>query len=175
VSVFGFGVVLAAIWVLLWGSASPANVLSGIVVAVVLIVFVPGVRRPSRTFVFRPLAVARLASHFAATIIQANIVLTREVLSGRSQIRTGVVGVPLPPCSWELTTLIANLLALAPGTLPIEVERDPDVLYVHVLHLHDVEKVRHEIRYLTVLAVRAFGTRAAVADLERLLGAEARA
>jgi multicomponent Na+:H+ antiporter subunit E len=173
-SSFGFGVVLAAIWVLLWGSASPANVLSGIAVAVILILLVPGMRRPRRGLVFRPLAVARLASHFVVTTIQANVVLTREVLTRGSQIRTGVVAVPLPPCSGELTTLIANLLALAPGTMPIEVEREPNVLYVHVLHLNDVDEVRRQIQDLTVLAVRAFGTRGAVADLDALRGAEAR-
>ena len=64
---------------------------------------------------------------------------------------------PLPDCSDELLTLITNLLALSPGTMPVELRHDPTVLYVHVLHLRDVEDVRDEIRRLTDLAVRAFG------------------
>jgi multicomponent Na+:H+ antiporter subunit E len=158
---------LALIWVLLWGSASPANVLSGMLVGGMLILAVPGLRRRGRLRVpFRPLAIARFAGHVAFQVVASNVVLTREVVTPRSRIRTGVIGVPLPYCSAELVTLINNLVALTPGTMPLEVTNDPAVLYVHVLHLEDVEEVRREILHLTALAVRAFGTPAAIAALE---------
>jgi multicomponent Na+:H+ antiporter subunit E len=96
--------------------------------------------------------------------VRSNVELTREVLSRQSRIRTAVVGVPLPGCSDELLTLITNLLALSPGTMPIELRHDPIVLYVHVLHLTDIEEVRRQIVHLADLTVRAFGTADAVAD-----------
>jgi multisubunit Na+/H+ antiporter MnhE subunit len=61
---------------------------------------------------------------------------------------------------------VANVLALTPGTMPIEVTRTPPVIYVHVLHLHDVEAVRRDIRTLSALAVRAFGSDSAVDALD---------
>ena len=42
--------------------------------------------------------------------------------------------------------------------MPLELTQDPTVLYVHVLHLRDVEAVRRDILRLTDLAVRAFGS-----------------
>ena len=51
--------------------------------------------------------------------------------------------------------------------MPIEVVRDPPVLYVHVLHLHDVEAVRDESATWSDLAIRAFGSKDAVAALDR--------
>ena len=42
--------------------------------------------------------------------------------------------------------------------MPIDLTSDPTVLYVHVLHLEDVEAVRRDILRLTDLAVRAFGS-----------------
>ena len=39
--------------------------------------------------------------------------------------------------------------------------------YVHVLHLHDVEAVRDEVRRMEHLAIRAFGSKEAVAALDR--------
>ncbi len=126
---------------------------------------VPGLRRRSRERrPFRPLAVARLVGYMLATTVRSNVELTREVLSPTTRLRTGVVGVPLPACSDELLTLISNLLALSPGTMPIEMRSNPVVLYVHVLHLTDVEDVREEILHLTDLTVRAFGTDQAVAE-----------
>ncbi len=150
-------VVLAAIWVLLWGSASVANIISGLLVGAVLVTLVPALRGPDRPLVMRPIAVARLVGHFLADLVRSNVVLTREIVTPRSRIHTAIVGVELPECSDELLTVISNLLALAPGTMPVELSLDPPVLYVHVLHLEDVEQVRRDVRRLTELAVAAFG------------------
>ena len=111
----GIAIGLAMIWVLLWGSASPANVLGGLAIGTGLVLLVPGLRRRHRgqLFVIRPVAIARLVGHMLATTVTSNIVLTREVLSRSSSIRTAVVGVPLPGCSDELLTLITNLVANA--------------------------------------------------------------
>ncbi|MET0146138.1 MAG: Na+/H+ antiporter subunit E [Ilumatobacteraceae bacterium] len=167
----GFALGLAVIWVLLWGSASPANVLTGLAIGAVLVRLVPGLRRrgPSGSFVVRPVAIARLVGHMLATVVTSNVVLTREVLSPSSKTRTAVVGVPLPGCSDELLTLITNLLALSPGTMPLELTQNPIVLYVHVLHLRDVDEVRREIQHLTDLTVRAFGSPDAVAAQDEYL------
>ncbi len=166
-------VALALIWVVLWGSASFANVLGGLVVGAALVLIIPGLRRRGarRPIVFRPFAVIRLVAYMLITMIESNIVLTREILSRGSQIRTGVIGVPLPGCSDELVTLITNLLALSPGTMPLELMSDPTVLYVHVLHLHDVERVHRDVLRLTDLTVRAFGSADAVAAQDEFLRA----
>ncbi|MGI9053306.1 MAG: Na+/H+ antiporter subunit E [Ilumatobacteraceae bacterium] len=148
---------LAALWVLLWGSASAANVLGGLLVGAVLVTVVPGLGwRTAGARPPRPLAVLHLLGHAVVTSLRSNVELTREVLARRSQIHTGVVEVELPVCSDGVLTLITNLLALAPGSMPLEVTRDPYVLYVHVLHLHDVDQVRRDILRLTELTLRAF-------------------
>jgi multicomponent Na+:H+ antiporter subunit E len=163
---FGWAVALAAIWVLMWGSASPANTLSGLAIGALLVIVVPGLRQPgaARGRV-RPVAIARLVVHMLVTTLRSNAELTREILSPSSRLRTAVIGVPLPACSDDVITLLSDLLALSPGTMPIEVRTDPLVLYVHVLHLSDLEHVRGELLHLTALTVRAFGTDEAVDEL----------
>lgn len=161
-----YGAGLTVVWVLAWGSASVANVLGGMAVATVLLALAPDtwpkIDRPP----VRPVAIARLTLRVLVKLVESNVSLTREVVARRSRIKTGVVGVPLPPCSDGLLTLVTNLLALTPGTIPIEVTRDPTVIYVHVLQLHDVEAARSEVRDLAELAFRAFGSEAAVASLD---------
>jgi multicomponent Na+:H+ antiporter subunit E len=164
-SSLGFVVAMVAIWTLAWGSASPANLASGVAVALVLLVAVPAARGAFRVPVIRPRALVRLGARLARDLVVSNVVVTREVLTPGIRISTGVVGVPLPDCSDELLTLLTNVLALTPGTMPIEIERDPTVMYVHVLHLDDVESVRHHIWHLRDLVVRAFGTPEAIAAL----------
>jgi multicomponent Na+:H+ antiporter subunit E len=127
---------------------------------------VPGLRRRGgrRGVPIRPVAVARLVGYMLVTMVRSNVGLTRAVLSSRSRLRTAIIGVPLPACSDELLTLISNLLALSPGTMPIEMRSNPVVLYVHVLHLTDIERVRRDILHLTNLTVRAFGTADVIAE-----------
>ena len=158
-----YAIGLATIWVLLWGSASPANVVSGLAIGWLLVLAVPGLRRHGGRFVFRPVAIARLAWHVLVTTVTSNVMLTREVLAPTDRLRTAVIGVPLPGCSDGLLTLVNNLVALSPGTMPLELTHDPTVLYAHVLHLRDLEATRQDILRLTELAVRAFGSDAAIA------------
>jgi multicomponent Na+:H+ antiporter subunit E len=162
-SSLGFVAVLLAIWLLAWGSVSWANVASGLAVALALLVAIPGIRRRSHLPVVRPVALARLAVRLARDLVVSNVLLTREVLAPRPRIRTGVVRVPLPECTDELLTLLANLVALTPGTMPVDVRRDPPEIAVHVLHLRSVDEVRRDIWSLRDLVVRAFGSPEAVA------------
>lgn len=164
-SALGFGALLVALWVLLWGSLTVANLLSGAAVVALVLWLVPdlGLRRGLPAV--RPVAVARFGGRLLVEVVKANTVLTREVVSRRSSIHTGVVAVPLPLCSDGLLTLVANVLALTPGTMPVEVRKDPTELYLHVLHLHDVDRVRRDVQHLAELAVAAFGSPEAVAAL----------
>jgi multicomponent Na+:H+ antiporter subunit E len=162
-SSLGLVVLLVTIWVLAWGSLSWANLAGGLVVAGVLVLALPDARRRAHVPRVRPVPLARLGLRLARDLVVSNVVLTREVLTPWPRISTGVVEVPLPECSDEVLALLANLVALTPGTMPVEVERDPRVMVVHVLHLHSVEQVRRDIWSLRDLVVRAFGSPEAVA------------
>lgn len=151
---------IVGVWVLAWGSLTLANVLGGLAVATVVLFVAPdglGRRDGGRRWpVIRPLAIARLLGFLLIELVRSNVVLAREVLARRSRLHAGVMAVPLPGCSDGLLTLISNVLALTPGTNPVHVDRDPTVIYVHVLWMHDVERSRAEVLRLADLAFRAF-------------------
>lgn len=164
-SSIGLGALLLAIWLLLWGGASAADVAGGLVVVGLVLWIVPDVGWPARRPTVRLGWALRFVGRVLVDLVRANAVLTREILSPGSSIATGVVRVPLTGCSDGVLTVVANVLALTPGTMPIDVEHDPAAISVHVLHLRDVEAVRHDITALATLAVRAFGAPQAVAAL----------
>lgn len=155
---------LAAIWVILWSDLSVANVASGLVVALgITIVFDV---HPEGRLIVRPVHVARFTLYLGWKLVESTVVVARAVLSPRGAVHTGIVAVPLRGCSDAVVTLIADAISLTPGTLTIEVRRDPPVLFVHALDLRDVTRVQAEIRTLEVLAVRAFGSDEALAGLD---------
>lgn len=167
----GLAGALVVIWVLLWGEASFANVASGVVIAIALLtVFPSDTPEGAPRFVVRPLAFLRLVGYFVAQLVVSNILLTREVLSRRSRIRTGVVTCELRTGSTRIMTIVANLIALTPGTMTVDVEADPVVLHIHVLKLDDVEDVRAQVAHLEWLVLQAFGPRGVFPDAEPARG-----
>ncbi|HEX5367192.1 MAG TPA: Na+/H+ antiporter subunit E [Acidimicrobiales bacterium] len=154
---------LVGIWLALWSDLSTANLLSGLAVAVAVVVLFD-TWRPG-TVVVRPWHALRFGLHVAVRLVGASLVVARTVITPRDRIRTGIVAVPLLGCSDALTTLVADAISLTPGTLTIEVRREPPTLFVHALDVRDVDQVRADVRRLEVLAVRAFGSREALAGL----------
>lgn len=152
---------LVAVWVALWGSPSWANLVAGSAVGVGLVTLFPA-PEVARTGTVRPLAAARFAAYFAWKLVEASAVVAWEVVTPRNKINQGIVAVPIRGGSDTLVTLVANAISLTPGTLTLEVDDHPPVLYVHVLHLRGVEAVRREVQHLERLAILAFGSPEAV-------------
>ncbi|HEX6570056.1 MAG TPA: Na+/H+ antiporter subunit E [Acidimicrobiales bacterium] len=163
-----FAVALLTIWCLAWGSVSWANLASGVAVSVAVLVLVPDVRRPTHLPILRPWPALRLVLRVLRDVAVSNAQLVRLVLTPRPRLSTGVVRVPLAGCSDEVVTTIANLVAMTPGTMPIEVEDEPTVLYVHVLSVTSPDEVRRAIWSLRDRVLAAIGTRQAIAEVARV-------
>lgn len=159
-----YGLWLVAVWVALWGSVSAANVLTGALVAVALVASFPRRGAPGVTPV-RPLATVRLLAYFLRMLVEASLAVAWEVVTPTIRVNEGIVAVPVLGVSDPLVTVVANAVSLTPGTLTLEVDRHPTVLYVHVLHLSDPDSVRRDVQRLEELVIRAFGSDAAIARL----------
>ncbi|MEL6891413.1 MAG: Na+/H+ antiporter subunit E [Actinomycetota bacterium] len=163
---------LTVLWTLLWGNFSWANVLGGIAVsiAVVTLARLPRATRRADDSVTRvnPLKTLRFIAYAFWSLLQSNWVLAKEIITFRDDesINAGVVAVPLRTDSDTIMMVVANLITLTPGTLTIEVSGTPPVVYVNVLHLHEIEEVRAELLRIEELAVHAFGSRSARAQFE---------
>lgn len=155
---FGVGASLVIVWTLLWGEMSVSNVLSGALVATALLVAFPvdhGVVAVAHRL--RPVAAVRLGLFFAGDVVKSTLVAAVAVFRPRSRIRTGVVACPLRVDNDGLVTFLANLIAMSPGTMPIEVSYNPHVIYVHSLHAADPDQVRADVARLEELSVAALG------------------
>lgn len=159
---------LVVIWVLLWDTFSLANIVSGALLAALLLAVFPdpaGVAAPPP--VLRPVAFLRLAIHVVVGLVRSNAVVTRDVLSPRPRVHTGIVACPLRSSRPQLLGALTAVTALSPGKMPLEVRRDPPTIYLHVLHLADPADVRRSIAVLEERLVRALGTAADIAALDR--------
>ena len=156
-SALGYVLGLAAVWVLLWGTASPANVLGGLAVGTVLVLLLPGLRGGGQRPVVRPRAAATFLGTIVLDIVHSNVRLTKMILAGRRDVDSSIIQIDIPIASDEIVTTIANLFAVVPGAMPLEVRGSPRRLVVHVLHLAPGEDSRAGIEDMVAKAVAAFG------------------
>lgn len=156
---------ITGLWMALWGELSIANAVGGLLVGAVLIAAFDTWRADS--LVVRPIHALRFALFFSWSLIAATFTVARTVISPRDRVRQGIIAVPLPNCSDAVATIVADAITLTPGTLTLEVRRDPLTLYVHALDTRDVEAVRRDIRKLEWLALQAFGDAEALASAVR--------
>lgn len=156
-------ILLVVIWLTLWSDWSAANLISGVLLAALIIAMFDTWQ--VGTIALRPIRAVRFAGYFLFKLVQSTVTMTRTILDPRDRTRSGIIAVPLGDWPDAVTTLIADSISLTPGTLSIEVTRDPPTLFVHALDVRDAAQVRDEVHRLETLAVEAFGSRRAVAEL----------
>lgn len=172
---------LVIVWVALWGELTVANVVGGIVVAALALSLFPSAG-PRAGITIRPLHALRFMAYFLYKLIEANAVVAWEVLTPNNEsVREAVVAVRVAGASDAVVTILANAISLTPGTLTLDVRRDPPpleqakpvaddgVLFVHVLHLRSIEATRADVHRLETLVLRAFGDRDAIEAHDRIV------
>ena len=152
---------LTAVWVGLWGSVTPANVLGGLAVAGVLVLLLP-LPSGGGHGVVQPRALLRFGVRFVVDLVVSSAQVVALVLRPRLTLRQGVVAVPVPGASQGLLTVLANAISLTPGTLTLDVDPASSTLYVHALQVgagpDGVAELRRGLRDQAAAAVRAVGT-----------------
>jgi len=153
---------LTVLWVSLWHDLSLANVVAGLLVgaAVLAVAGVPRVLDDddAERVRIKPLASLYFVGFVLYKLVEANLYLAWEILTPHNRINVGVVAVPLRTESTTAAMIVANVITLTPGSITIESLGSPPTLYVNVMHLHDVERVRRDLLHIEELSVAAFGS-----------------
>lgn len=152
---------LVAAWCALWGSASWANVLSGIVVGTVALTI--GVGGSGRGGV-RIAPMLRLVAVVAIDMVVSTLVVARAVVTPGDRPSDGIIAVPISAPAKHHLLLLFVAITVTPGTAVVAAEADGSVLYLHVLDVDRRADVEAHTRGLAELACAALPT----PDVERI-------
>jgi multicomponent Na+:H+ antiporter subunit E len=150
---------LVLLWILLWGDWSWANVLSGLLVAVLVtwLLPLPPVTEHAR---LRPLRVLAFLGWFLGDLLVSSAQVAWLAIRP-GPVRSAVIAVQLRTDSDLLLTLLAETLNLVPGSLVLDVDRRHRRMLVHILVVRDereIEQQRIGILRTEERIVRAFGS-----------------
>ncbi|SDY43255.1 multicomponent Na+:H+ antiporter subunit E [Modestobacter sp. DSM 44400] len=160
---------LVLVWILLWGTWSWANLISGLTVAlaVTALLPLPPVTGGAR---LRPLPLVRFVGHFLADLVVSSAQVAWETVRPDRNRRGAIVAVQLRTDSDLLLTVISETLTLVPGSLVIELDREQQTIALHLLSVRDradVDRQKAAVLAIEDRVVRAFGSAADVAALDR--------
>jgi len=164
---------LVLVWMLLWGTWSWANLISGALLAVAVTVLLPlppvvgGTRlHPAGLLVF--------LGHFVVDLVVSAAQVAWQTIRPGGIRQSAIIRLQMRSDSDLLLTIVAESLTLVPGSLVIDMDREQRTLALHILHVRDLADV--ERRRAAVLAeeervVRAFGSPDEIAALAHAPGA----
>lgn len=167
---------LVLIWILLWGTWSWANLLSGMLVAAVVtnVLPLPAVIGGAR---LHPVALVAFAGYFLKDLVVSSAEVAWTAIRPGRMHQGAIIAVRLRTDSDLLLTLIAESLTLVPGSIVLDLDRPRQTLGIHLLLVddpEDVERQRADVFTMEERVVRAFGTREDIARLDEVSPDDAR-
>lgn len=158
-------VLLTLVWVALWGEASLLNILYGAALGwlITVVFWLAPIRFYGRIHPWRVLllALTQLWDLAVASVHVALVAFHRRV-----ELRPGIIRVELRSNSDLFQVGVAQLISIVPGTLVVETERRPRLLYLHVFDLPDDAAVERERKHALVVERRLVTAFGSAADIE---------
>lgn len=149
---------LMLVWVLLWGSASAANIIGGFTVAVVITVLLPLPVVPVEGRL-HPLSLLKLVAVVAYQLVLSSLQVARLAIKPGPPPRTAVLRARLAIKSDLVLALAVNIMTLIPGSMVLEIDRERRLIYVHVLDVGSdkaVDRFHRHVEQIERLLVASF-------------------
>lgn len=153
--------VLAVIWVILWGEYTLFFLISGVLVGLIITLVFP---MPPVWFAgrFRPLRALQALAGLLVDIVRSSISVVATVLRPGPPVRSGIIRVNLLSDSDLYEALTCELVNLIPGTLVVEARRSTRSVYLHVLDIeadNAVDDARDNFRKAELRVLRALASK----------------
>lgn len=149
---------LILVWVLLWGTVSAANILSGLAVALVITLLLPLPPVPVEGRL-HPVSALRLIVTVAYWLVVSSVQVAALAIKPGTPPLTAVLRAHLNVKSDLVLALAVNIMNLTPGNIVLEIDQSRRMLYVHVLDVgsdRTVKRFYHQVDTLQKLLVAAF-------------------
>lgn len=83
---------------------------------------------------------------FVRELILSNIDVVKLVYAKEPNFEPGIFALPIEVTkNWEIT-LLANLITLTPGTLSIAISDDNSKIFIHAMHIDEIEQSIFDIK-----------------------------
>lgn len=155
---------LTAMWCVLWGEVTVANVVSGAVLAAL---FVAIGSAESEGHAVRPIALVKFLALVAVDLAKSTVAVAVEVLTPTDRTDETIIVVDPAPEQLAAPLLMVVAITITPGTGVVDVDLESGRLYLHLLHGKRADEVVEQVRRLNRLANAALPRHEPIADQQK--------
>lgn len=149
---------LVLVWILLWGSFSAANVVSGLILALVITVLLPMPPVPVEGKV-HPISLANLIIQVAWYLVLSSTQMAWLSIRPHKLPQAAVLRAQLNLKSDLVLSLAVMITNLIPGSIVLEIDQARRLIYVHVIDVSTdkgVDQFYRQVARVEKLLIRAF-------------------
>jgi multicomponent Na+:H+ antiporter subunit E len=149
---------LILVWILLWGTVSAANILSGLAIALIITLLLPLPAVPIEGRV-HPLSLLRLVLLIAWYLVVSSVQLAWLAIKPGPPPLSAVLRAHLAIKSDLVLALAVNIINLTPGTIVLEIDQVRRMIYVHVIDVgseRSVNRFYRQVAQVERLLIRSF-------------------
>jgi multicomponent Na+:H+ antiporter subunit E len=123
---------LMLVWILLWGTVSAANVVSGLAIALVITLLLPLPAVPVEGRL-HPVPLLGLIALVAYELLMSSLQVARLAIKPGPPPLSAVLRAHLQIKSDLVLALAVNIITLTPGSIVLEIDQVRRMIYVHVI------------------------------------------
>lgn len=149
---------IALVWMFMSSSMNATTFVVGYLIGFILVIMM---RRffKERIYIVRLWAAFKLMLLFFRELILSNISVLLLVIRPKLTIQPMIFALPTElERDWEIT-LLSSLITLTPGTIVVNVSDDQNTLYIHAIHVNDVNEAIDSIKNTFEKAILEVGRR----------------
>ena len=149
---------LILVWILLWGTVSAANIVSGLAIALIITLLLPLPTVPIEGRV-HPLSLLRLVLQIAGYLVLSSFQLAWLAVKPGPPPLSAVLRAHLAIKSDLVLALAVNIINLTPGTIVLEIDQVRRMIYIHVIDVgseRSVNRFYRQVAEIERLLIRSF-------------------
>ena len=146
---FLLNILLSFVWVALTGQLNYTNFVFGFIVGFFLLWFLNRKRTSNQDYFMRVPKILAFIMYFLYDMLKANIEVAMDVVTPNYNMKPGIIKFEMDAKTDFEITMLANMVAMTPGTLVIDISKDKKYMYIHVMYLKDIARFKRNLKQRT--------------------------
>lgn len=142
---FLLNILLTFVWVALTGQMDYANFVFGYTLGFFILWMVNRSIRANTEYFYRVPKIFAFILLFFYDLLKANYEVMKDVVTPNYNMKPGIIKYELEAKTDFEITMLANMIALTPGTVVVDLSKDKKFMYIHVMYLTDKEAFKSNL------------------------------
>ncbi len=143
---FLLNILLTLVWVALTGQLNYTNFVFGFVMGFFILWMINRTSIGNKDYFYRVPKILAFILSFFYDMLKANLEVAVDVITPNYNMKPGIIKYRMASQTNFEITMLANMIALTPGTLVIDISKDKKYLYIHGMYLKNRERFEYNIR-----------------------------